>query len=142
MQAEAYRGQMQDIYDDFTTRVSNGRDIPLERVKEIAKGRVWTGTQAKEIGLVDELGGIMTAIDAAKRLAEIDADEDVKIKIFPRQKTIEDQINEIFKGSAQMAQDVQTLQEIAALPEVQAALRARNSARFGQEMKADIPEIR
>ena len=141
-QAEAYRGQLQDIYDDFTTRVANGRDIPIERVKEIAKGRVWTGIQAKEIGLVDELGGIMTAIDAAKKLAEIDVDEDVKIKIFPRQKSIEDQINEIFTGTAQIAQDVKTLQDIAALPEVQAALRAREAARFGQEMKADIPEIR
>ena len=141
-QAEAYRGQLQDIYDDFTTRVANGRDIPLERVKEIAKGRVWTGAQAKDLGLVDELGGIMTAIDAAKKLADIDADEDVRIKIFPRQKTFEEQINDLFTGSAQMAKDVQTLQEIVALPEVQAALRARNSARFGQEMKADIPEIR
>lgn len=142
MQAEAYHGQLQDIYDDFTTRVANGRDLPLERVKEIAKGRVWTGAQAKEIGLVDELGGIMTAIDAAKRLAEIDADEDVRIKVFPRQKTLEEQINDLFTGSAQMASDVKALQEIAALPEVQAALRARNSARFGQELKADIPEVR
>lgn len=141
-QAEAYRGQLQDIYDDFTTRVANGRDIPLDRVLEIAKGRVWTGAQAKELGLVDELGGIMTAIDAAKKLAEIDADEDVRIKVFPRQKTIEQQINELFSGSAQMAQDVKTLQEIAALPEVQAAIRARNSARFGQELKADIPEVK
>jgi len=141
-QAEAYRGQLQDIYDDFTTRVANGRDLPMERLQEIAKGRVWTGAQAKEIGLVDELGGIMTAIEAAKRLAEIDADEDVRIKIFPRQKTIEDQINDLLTGSAQMAQDVKTLQEITALPEVQAALKARNSARFGQEMKADIPEVK
>ena len=141
-QAEAYRGQLQDIYDDFTTRVANGRDLPLERVKEIAKGRVWTGAQAKDIGLVDELGGIMTAINAAKKLAEIDADEDVRIKVFPRQKSIEDQINDLFTGSAQLAQDVQTLQEIAALPEVQAALRARQSAEFGQELKADIPEIK
>jgi len=133
---------MQDIYDDFTTRVANGRDLPIERVLEIAKGRVWTGAQAKEIGLVDELGGIMTAIQAAKKLAEIDEDEDVRIKIFPRQKTIEEQINDLFTGSAQLAQDVQILQEIAALPEVQAALRARNNARFGQEMAADIPEIK
>lgn len=141
-QAEAYRGQLQDIYDDFITRVSNGRDMPLERVKEIAKGRVWTGAQAKEIGLVDELGGIMTAIDAAKKLAEIDADEDVRIKIFPRQKSIEEQINDIFTGSAQLAEDAKVLQEIAALPEVQAAIRARNSARFGQELKADIPDVK
>jgi protease-4 len=142
MQAEAYRGQMQDIYDDFTTRVANGRDLPLARVQEIAKGRVWTGAQAKDIGLVDELGGIMTAIDAAKRLAEIDEDEDVQIKIFPRQKSFEEQINDLLAGSAQMTQDVQTLREIAALPEVQAALRARNNARFGQELAADIPEIK
>lgn len=142
MQAEAYRGQLQDIYDDFTTRVANGRDMPLERVKEIAKGRVWTGAQAKELGLVDELGGIMTAINAAKRLAEIDEDEDVRIKVFPRQKSIEEQLNDIFTGSAQIAKDVKTLQEIAALPEVQAAIRARNSAQIGQEMKADIPEVR
>ena len=141
-QAEAYRGQLQDIYDDFTTRVANGRDMPIERVKEIAKGRVWTGAQAKDIGLVDELGGIMTAIDAAKKLAEIDADEKVRIKVFPRQKSIEDQINELFSGSAQLAQDVQTLQEIAALPEVQAALRARQASKFGQELKADIPEVK
>lgn len=141
-QAEAYRGQLQDIYDDFTQRVANGRDLPLDRVQEIAKGRVWTGAQAKEIGLVDELGGIMTAIDAAKRLAEIDEDEDVKIKVFPRQKSVEEQIQDLFSGSAQVAQDVQVLREITALPEVQAALRARNAARFGQELKADIPEVR
>jgi len=141
-QAEAYRGQLQDIYDDFTTRVANGRDMPLERVLEIAKGRVWTGAQAKDIGLVDELGGIMTAIDAAKKLANIDTDEKVRIKVFPRKKTTEEQIQDLFTGSSQMAQDVQTLQELIALPEVQAAIRARNSARFGQEMKANIPDIR
>lgn len=141
-QAEAYRGQLQDIYDDFTQRVANGRDLPMERVQEIAKGRVWTGAQAKEIGLVDELGGIMAAIDAAKKLAEIDVDEEVRIKIFPRQKSVEEQIEDLFTGSAQIAQDVQVLREISALPEVQAALRARNASRFGQEMKADIPEVR
>jgi len=121
---------------------TNGRDMPLDRVKEIAKGRVWTGAQAKEIGLVDELGGIMAAIDAAKTLADIDVDDDVRIKIFPRQKSIEEQINDIFTGSAQIAEDIKTLQDIAALPEVQAAIRARNSARFGQELKAEIPDVK
>jgi len=47
-QRAAYRRQLEDIYEDFTTRVAEGRDIPLSRVKEIAKGRVWTGAQAKE----------------------------------------------------------------------------------------------
>lgn len=142
MQAEAYRGQLQDIYDDFTTRVADGRDIPMERVLEIAKGRVWTGEQAKEIGLVDELGGIMTAIDAAKRFADLDEDADIRIKVFPRQKTFEEQVQELFGGTAKVSQDIQALREISALPEVQAAIRARNGARIGQEMTADIPEVR
>lgn len=142
LQSEAYRGQLQDIYDDFTQRVANGRDLPLERVLEIAKGRVWTGEQAKEIGLVDELGGIMTAIDAAKRFADLDEDADIRIKVFPRQKTFDEQLQDLFSGSAQVTQDIQTLREITALPEVQAAIRARNKARMGQEMAADIPEIK
>ena len=141
-QAEAYHGQMQDIYDDFTQRVSNGRDLPMERVLEIAKGRVWTGEQAKEIGLVDELGGISTAINAAKRLADLDEDADIRIKVFPRQKTFEEQLQEALTGTAQISQDIQTLREISALPEVQAALKARNSARIGQELSADIPEVK
>jgi len=53
---------MEDIYIDFTNVVADGRGLPIERVREIAKGRVWTGEQAKDIGLVDELGGIMKAI--------------------------------------------------------------------------------
>lgn len=141
-QAEAYHGQLQDIYDDFTQRVANGRDLPIERVLEIAKGRVWTGAQAKEIGLVDELGGIMTAIDAAKRLADLDEDANIRIKVFPKQKTFEEQLQEALTGTAQINQDIQTLREITALPEVQAAIKARNGARIGQEMAADIPEVK
>jgi len=141
-QAEAYRGQMQDIYDDFTQRVANGRDLPIERVLEIAKGRVWTGEQAKEIGLVDELGGITTAINAAKRLAALDEDADIRIKVYPKQKSFEEQLQAALSGTAQLNQDIQTLREISALPEVQAALRARNAARIGQELTADIPEVK
>ena len=141
-QAEAYRGQLQEIYDDFTTLVAEGRDLPLSRAQEIAKGRVWTGEQAKEVGLVDELGGIMTALDAAKRLAGLEEDADIRIKVFPRQKTSEEQLKELFSGTAQMGEDMATLREIAALPEVQAAIRARqNTVRIGQEMAVDIPVI-
>ena len=141
-QREAYRGQLEDIYDDFTTRVANGRDIPLERVKEIAKGRVWTGKQAKEIGLVDELGGFFTAIEAAKKLAEIDEDTKIRIKTFPRPKTTQQQLEEILSSSVQMQKDIQALREITELPEVQAALRARQASKIGQELQADIPEVK
>ncbi|MDX2244308.1 MAG: signal peptide peptidase SppA [Leptolyngbyaceae cyanobacterium bins.302] len=56
------------IYDQFLTRVADSRKLPKNRVAEIAQGRVWSGKQAKAIGLVDELGGLEAAIqDAAKR---------------------------------------------------------------------------
>ena len=58
-------------YDLFLTRCAEGRDIPKETLAEYAEGRVWTGNQAKEIGLVDELGGIETAIEIAAELASL-----------------------------------------------------------------------
>lgn len=140
-QRAAYRGQLQDIYDDFTTRVATGRDLPIERVQDIAKGRVWTGEQAKEIGLVDELGGFMKAFEIAKELAELDKDEDIRIKRFPRALTPAEQLEQIFGSAAQAQADIAALREITALPEVQAALRMRESNRMGMELKADLPIV-
>jgi protease IV len=71
------------IYQDFTGKVAAGRNLPLARVQEIAKGRVWTGNQAKDIGLVDQIGGLRTAIGKAKALAGIEAKDSVTLKSFP-----------------------------------------------------------
>jgi protease-4 len=71
------------VYADFTGRVAAGRKLPLERVQEIAKGRVWTGSQAKDLGLVDDLGGYLTAVRHAKEVAGIAPDAPVKILQFP-----------------------------------------------------------
>src|SRR5262245_55622086 len=60
------------VYADFTSKVAEGRKLPIERVREVARGRVWTGADAKERGLVDELGGFWTAVADAKMLAGID----------------------------------------------------------------------
>ena len=75
------------IYDDFTSKVADGRKLPKEKVLEIAKGRVWTGEDAKAIGLVDELGGYATALKLAKAAAKIPADEKVKVAVFPKEKS-------------------------------------------------------
>ncbi len=74
------------IYEDFTSKVADGRKLPKEKVLEIAKGRVWTGEEAKKIGLVDELGGYATALKLAKAAAKIPADEKVKVTVFPRER--------------------------------------------------------
>jgi len=137
-QEAAYRGQLQDIYDDFTGRVAAGRDIPIETVREIAKGRVWTGAQAKERGLVDELGGFMKAVEVAKTLAEIEDGDKFYFKKFPKPKSTSEQLEELFGGSVEAAKELQSLREIRSLPEVQAVLRARAAMEAGQELKADI----
>lgn len=62
---------MDGIYESFVGRVATGRKLTPTRVREIAKGRVWTGAQARELGLVDELGGFYQAVAKAKTLARL-----------------------------------------------------------------------
>ena len=71
------------FYTDFVERVAEGRDMTTDAVDAVARGRVWTGADAKERGLVDELGGLEVAIDRAKVLAGFDADADVKVINLP-----------------------------------------------------------
>jgi protease-4 len=75
------------IYQGFITRVAEGRKLPVARVNELARGRVWTGAQARELRLVDENGGFYQAVAVAKRLAKIDADTDVDLQRFPASKS-------------------------------------------------------
>jgi len=77
-QRAKFEAWMDQIYNGFVTRVAEGRRLPVERVREIAKGRVWTGAQAKQLGLVDHLGGYYVAIDRAKALAKIDGEAKIK----------------------------------------------------------------
>ena len=63
------------VYSRFTELVSEGRKLPIDKVREIAKGRVWTGEDAQKLGLVDETGDLMTAIDKAKELGVPAIDE-------------------------------------------------------------------
>lgn len=60
------------VYDRFLHKVSQSRKLPRERVAQLAEGRVWSGVDARQVGLVDELGGLETAIAAAVRLAKLD----------------------------------------------------------------------
>jgi len=74
----AFAGWMDQIYGNFLQRVAAGRNLPLQKVQAIAKGRVWTGAQAKELGLVDEVGGFYQAVDKAKALAGIKGEARLK----------------------------------------------------------------
>ena len=67
------------FYTDFVERVAEGRNLSVEAVEQVARGRIWTGADALEHGLVDELGGLRTAIRRAKVLAGLDPDATAKV---------------------------------------------------------------
>jgi protease-4 len=73
-----------DIYEQFLTRVAASRKLKRDQVHEIAQGRVWSGTQAKQLGLVDELGGLKDAVRHAAKLAKIEGDYHVDAPNEPR----------------------------------------------------------
>lgn len=74
------------LYDRFTTLVAEGRDISPERAREIAKGRVWAGATALDLGLVDELGGLDEALAAVRRLLQLAPEAPLDIRIRPEEK--------------------------------------------------------
>lgn len=82
-----FQAWLDRVYDDFTSKVAEGRQLPKERVLELAKGRIWTGEDAKARGLVDELGGLPTAITLARQAARISDSDGVELRPFPRPKS-------------------------------------------------------
>ncbi len=75
-------------YDKFLSKAAEGRNLSREDVDRVGRGRVWTGGRAKEVGLVDELGGLDKALDLAKELAGIPAAEKVRLVVWPRKTTL------------------------------------------------------
>ncbi|HBI39399.1 MAG TPA: signal peptide peptidase SppA, partial [Tenacibaculum sp.] len=80
---EVTKDGVEKTYDLFVERVSTGRGMPIEQVDKLAQGRVWTGKEAKENGLVDELGGLDKAVKIAAEIAGV---EDYRIRNYPNYK--------------------------------------------------------
>jgi protease IV len=76
------------IYDDFTEKTARHRNLPREKVLEIARGRIWTGEDARELGLVDELGGFSAALRAAREAAGLPETAALRLKTFPARKPL------------------------------------------------------
>ncbi len=79
---------MQATYDVFVEKAAAGRNTTPERIDAVAQGRVWTGHQAKQIGLVDELGGLERALAIAKQHAKLAPDSEVELVVYPPRKSI------------------------------------------------------
>ncbi len=102
-QRAAFAALIDQTYADFIGRVAAGRKLPPARVAEIARGRVWTGAQAKQLGLVDGLGGFDAAVAEAKRLAKIEADADVQFRRLPKEQSPFEAIESLFGVGASSA---------------------------------------
>ncbi|MEG4088416.1 signal peptide peptidase SppA [Microcoleus sp. Pol12B4] len=84
------------IYDRFITKVANSRQLPKNKVQEIAQGRVWSGTAAKQLGLVDEIGGLEDAVREAAKQAKLG--DDWKVEEYPKRRSLEERILEKISG--------------------------------------------
>jgi protease-4 len=80
----ALRAEMQAVYDTFLDRVAEGRGLARDAVERAAAGRVWSGARAREVGLVDALGGPLEALREARRLAGLRDDERAVLELHPR----------------------------------------------------------
>ena len=85
-----YQRSVDRIYNLFLQKVSQGRKIPTAKVAEIAQGRVWSGTAAKQIGLVDEIGGLNVAIEYAAKQAKLG--NDWELQEYPRVSTFTERL--------------------------------------------------
>src|SRR5881394_922809 len=109
---------LRNTYEDFISKVGKGRNKDKAYIDSIGQGRVWTGAQGKEKGLVDEYGGLDKAIEIAKQLANIPADKSIQRVILPQPPTFFEQLMSANDDDA--SADAQAQQEaslLKALPE-------------------------
>ena len=116
--------QMQATYEAFVEKAAAGRQTTPERIDTIAQGRVWTGKQAKALGLVDELGGLGRALELAKARAQIEAGSEVELVIYPQRRSFYELVQAPFGTEApSMMRALLGLQEAKAVQSLTAPLR-------------------
>lgn len=93
--------QLQAFYDQFVEKVATSRRSTPEKIDAMAQGRVWTGQQAKERGLIDALGGLDRAIELTKERAKIPASSDVELVVYPPRKSFYEILSDQLNGTNQ-----------------------------------------
>ena len=128
-QKAAFSAWMDRIYDGFVSRVSNGRRLSQDRVRAIAQGRVWTGAQAKDLGLVDQIGGFYQAVDLARGLAGIKGE--ARLAPFNRSSSPFEALQRLLGGAgSDQSRVAAAISGVADGPAGQALLRSLEQARL------------
>jgi protease-4 len=108
-QRDYIQKSLDQTYADFTKGVATGRKMTVEAVDKIGKGRVWSGSQGKELGLVDELGGLDRAVEVAKELAHIPAGESVRLVRYPEERSFFQQLLQKEKDTTSESQSLESM---------------------------------
>jgi protease-4 len=141
-QTAAFSAWMDRIYNGFVARVAEGRRMTVQQVDQIAKGHVWTGAQAKSLGLVDYLGGFPQAVDRAKALAGISGS--ARLKSFATSQSPFAAIARLFGAGADSARLMAAASELAQDPDTRAMVETLHEARLreaGATVLAPIPSF-
>jgi protease-4 len=138
-QTAAFSAWMDRIYNGFVARVAEGRRLPVAQVQAIAKGHIWTGVQAKSLGLIDEVGGFQQAVDRAKALAGISGA--ARLKSFSGSTSPFEAILHMFGASADGVRLMAEAGELARDPQARALLSSLHDARLRQNGAAVLAPV-
>jgi protease-4 len=128
---------MKTIYGQFTSKAAKGRDMDPDKLESLAGGQVYTGRVAKRNGLIDEIGTLRDAIQAAKRLAGLDAEQKYELKLLPEQKN---PFEELFGAGSSGEKETRLSGAVAGLLQFAPQLRGplRHAAQLQQVMREPI----
>ena len=140
-QWEAINKQADAIYADFTQKVAAGRKLPLAKVQDIARGRVWSGADAAQRGLVDKLGGFWEAAELTKKLAGVSPSDNVQFKLYPRQKGLFESLRDWF-GNNDEVEAIENFNALMKTPVIAHTVKAvKQAPRADIELRAvNLPE--
>ncbi len=135
-ESQMIQARIEATYEDFLGKVAVGRHKTRDQVDSIAQGRVWPGQMAKQIGLVDEIGGLDRAIQAASRLAQL---EKYKIREYPETKTPIEQLVEKLMNAEDREEAVSTSVLKSELGELYPMYRSLRDLRNAKGIQARLP---
>ncbi|HNN90826.1 MAG TPA: signal peptide peptidase SppA [Pseudomonadota bacterium] len=134
-----FQAWLDRVYVDFTSKVAEGRKLPKETVLKIAKGRIWTGEDAKGVGLVDELGGLDVAVRLARQAASIADGQPVALKQFPSPKPPLQAITDALLNKDSDNSESPGAAQVGLRLRPQTLLRAAVAAFFDLELESEAP---
>ncbi len=142
-QRELLYAGLERTYDRFMNIVATGRELDESRVREIARGRVWSGTDAADLGLVTNVGGLMDAISYARELANIPEDANSETIFYPEAPTLDEFIASLTGSSASAAANMEDLSVLLQNEQVQMLIQQSQALSSGQtQMRSEYGSIR